>query len=308
VHTFRSNGKLLLSAEYLVLKGALALALPLRKGQSLCVTFSESSTATLLWKAFTPHGKWLETTFEIPSFKIVETDDVQKSLLLQKILRVAKLQNTDFLIEKGTYRVSTKLDFDPNWGFGSSSTLVANIAQWAEIDAFELLFQTLGGSGYDVACALMNRPIFYHLEKNKPFISCADFDPPFSEKLFFVYLGEKQHSGTSIRTFELFANEKDLRNEITEVSEISEKLVSISDFDEFCSLMNRHEQLIASCTGQTPVAARFPDFDGTLKSLGAWGGDFALALSRQPETALRNYFSTHGLHTIFRYNEIVLGE
>ncbi len=35
--TFRSNGKLLLTAEYLVLDGARAIALPTKLGQSLTV-------------------------------------------------------------------------------------------------------------------------------------------------------------------------------------------------------------------------------------------------------------------------------
>lgn len=291
-----------------MLKGALALALPLRKGQSLSFTFSENKIARLSWQAFIPQGKWFEAHFEIPTFKIIETNDVQKSLLLQKILVVAKRLNTDFLSEKGSYQVSTMLDFDPNWGLGSSSTLIANIAQWAAINPFDLLFQTLGGSGYDVACALTNSPIFYRLEANKPLVSPINFSPSFSEKLFFVYLGQKQSSATSVRTFEQFANEKDLTYEIAEVSKISEKLVLATNFDEFCSLMNQHEKLIASCTGQTPVKQRFADFDGTLKSLGAWGGDFALALSQQPESVVKKYFEKHGLHTVFRYNEIVCCE
>ena len=39
--SFRSNGKLLLSGEYLVLFGAEALAIPLRYGQTLDITVND---------------------------------------------------------------------------------------------------------------------------------------------------------------------------------------------------------------------------------------------------------------------------
>ena len=44
---YSSHGKFLLTGEYLVLKGALALALPLKLGQSMTVeTFPETSQKT----------------------------------------------------------------------------------------------------------------------------------------------------------------------------------------------------------------------------------------------------------------------
>ena len=61
---FYSHGKLLLSAEYAVLDGALALALPTKFGQSLSV---ESSTKNaILWKSISSEGTvWFEAEFMI---------------------------------------------------------------------------------------------------------------------------------------------------------------------------------------------------------------------------------------------------
>ena len=47
---FYSHGKLLISAEYAVLDGAKALALPTKLGQRLQVT--KTNTEYILWKSF----------------------------------------------------------------------------------------------------------------------------------------------------------------------------------------------------------------------------------------------------------------
>ena len=47
----------------------------------------------------------------------------------------------------------------------------------------------------------------------------------------------------------------------------------------------------------------FADFDGSIKSLGAWGGDFVLAASEQNPT---EYFSRKGYHTVINYCDMVL--
>ena len=45
------------------------------------------------------------------------------------------------------------------------------------------------------------------------------------------------------------------------------------------------------------------DFDGEIKSLGAWGGDFILATSDEnPST----YFKAKGFETILPYSEMIL--
>ncbi len=48
--TFYSNGKLLLTGEYLVLDGAKALALPTKMGQNLQVVTHDKPTIS--WKSF----------------------------------------------------------------------------------------------------------------------------------------------------------------------------------------------------------------------------------------------------------------
>ena len=64
-NTFYSNGKLLITGEYLVLNGAKALALPTKFGQSLQV--SSLVEQKISWTSFdTDKSIWFETelTFE----------------------------------------------------------------------------------------------------------------------------------------------------------------------------------------------------------------------------------------------------
>jgi len=164
--TFYSNGKLLITGEYLALDGAQALAIPTKFGQSL--TVEPFTDGQLKWESFDASGKiWFETTLSLEELfnQSNETLDSITERLLQ-ILRVAKAYNPKFLNDNSGLKVKNQLDFPRNWGLGTSSTLISNIAQWAKIDAYALLEDTFGGSGYDIACAKHNTPITYQLQKN----------------------------------------------------------------------------------------------------------------------------------------------
>ena len=88
--------------------------------------------------------------------------------------------------------------------------------------------------------------------------------------------------------------------------EISRAVPKCQTLDEFGLLMQCHERIIARCIGQEPVQKSFPDFEGVLKSLGAWGGDFILAATKWDESQEKAYFKEKGLDVIFGYKEMVL--
>ncbi len=72
----------------------------------------------------------------------------------------------------------------------------------------------------------------------------------------------------------------------------------------FMQLMAEHESLIGGFTEQEPIRKRFfNDFPGGIKSLGAWGGDFFLALSHLSNSETRKYFQTKGLEILFNFKE-----
>ena len=300
---YYSHGKFLLTGEYLVLKGALALALPLKLGQTLSV--ETVCTPSLQWYAHKPDAPWFSVILNPETLEIIDCDDQPKAEKLTQILNAVK-QLEPKAFEVNNLKFTTHLDFDPSWGLGSSSTLIANLAQWANVNPYELLKLTFGGSGYDLACATAEQPIYYQLIDGNPQVETVGFTPSFSKHLFFVYQGQKQSSSREIKAFLGKTNPVGLQKDIEAVSEISRAVPKCESLDEFALLMQCHERIVARCIGQEPVQKRFPDFEGTLKSLGAWGGDFILAATEWEENQVRNYFMEKGLGVVFGYREICL--
>lgn len=303
---YHANGKLLLSGEYLVLQGARSLALPLNLGQSLEVTTINDRNGMIHWDAYTPKGFWFASIFSKHDFTVHASDDMDKAVNLSKIFKAIKSLNPNILQDTNDYFFTTRLEFDKDWGLGSSSTLISLLAQWADVNPYELLKMTMGGSGYDIACATASQPIFYQLKNGKPIVEKANFDPGFKDKLYFVYQGHKQSSGKEVKSFKERAQKCDFTSERSEISELSELLVKTSSFNDFCALLTRHEEIMSRCLEQPPLKSHFPDFQGAIKSLGAWGGDFFLAATELSENEVKDYFHKKGLNTVIRYGDIVL--
>lgn len=296
--TYYSNGKLLLSGEYLVLDGALALGVPTKFGQDLTVQPIEEKR--IYWRSLDENGTvWLDTVFDLPFLSDASVYPIIASL--QNILTKTLELNPNLLQNSG-FNVTTNLSFPRDWGLGSSSTLINNIAQWAKVDAFDLLNKTLGGSGYDIACAQNDNPILFQLKQGKPNMDTVDFYPAFGEQLYFVYLNKKQKSNEAIARYREI--NKDKNRAIKTISEITKLLIDTSKLDEFELLISEHEKVVSSIL-QLPTVqdAFFKDYFGKTKSLGAWGGDFILATGNDDTP---KYFSKKGFETVLLYEDMVL--
>lgn len=291
----------MLTGEYVVLDGALSLALPTQYGQSMIV--EQISNSKLIWKSIDENNKvWFEDELSLQNgiLKQIKNDNEISNRLFQ-ILHRAKQLNPDFLISSKGFKVESKLSFPRAWGLGSSSTYINNIASWANIDAYKLLELTFGGSGYDIACAQNDSAITYQLQENKRSICKVEFNPEFKDCLYFVYLNKKQNSREGIEHYK--KNTSNLSNEISEISNITSKIIDCKLLNEFESLLNQHETIISNIIDQQPVKKRlFNDYKGSIKSLGAWGGDFILATSKENPT---DYFKSKGFETIIPYNQMI---
>ncbi len=305
---FYSNGKLLITGEYVVLDGAKSLAVPTKFGQDLIVNKIKEST--LLWESYDElENTWFEAEFRLPDLRIVnetfnsDNDKKQESIAktLQKILQEAKVLNPKFLISDEGFRVKTNLSFPRNWGLGTSSTLINNIANWAKVDAFELLSTSFGGSGYDIACAQNDSPIMYRLYDKKPIIEIIDFQPKFSDQLYFVHLNVKQNSRSGINKYREF--ERNNGDIINDISTITNEIVLCNNLSEFERLLKKHEQIISKVIQNKPIQELiFKDYFGQTKSLGAWGGDFILATGNDDTP---KYFKEKGFETVVPYKEMI---
>ncbi|MCO5265696.1 MAG: GYDIA family GHMP kinase [Lentimicrobium sp.] len=304
MYRFRANGKVLISGEYLVLIGASALAVPLQSGQTL-----ECSVGTkpgiLHWSAFDLSGLWFEGHFNISDFSFENCTDRDVAQRLQLLLTEVRALNPDFLRDELSLRVNTRLEFDRHWGFGSSSTLISLVSQWAGIDAMQLHRKVSGGSGYDVACANASSPLLFQIQKGEIRIRPVRFATAFSQHLYLVYLGQKQNSEIEVAAFK--GRIHNFTSQVEQISGISDQMASAERVEVIIELMNQHESIMEAVLEKTAVKKRlFSDFQGAVKSLGAWGGDFVLVASVQNETYVRNYFTEKGLDVIFSYNQIAL--
>mgnify|MGYP001820855252 CR=1 FL=1 len=299
---FYSHGKLLISGEYVVLDGALALAVPTKFGQSLKVeTISDTQ---IIWESLDNRGQvWFKDEFLIKNTILQSAspeNDISQRLL--QILNTAKQLNPYFLNSESGFKITTALDFPKNWGLGTSSTLINNIAQWAGINAYTLLEKTFGGSGYDIACAQNDTAITYQLQNGQPAISPVAFNPTFKEHLYFVHLNRKQNSRAGITYYN--SNKTNLSSVISEIKSLTSQILVCSGLSEFKNLLHLHETIIARVTKQQTIKSLFfSNFKGSIKSLGAWGGDFILVAH---EVNPVNYFKSKGFNTVIPYSKMML--
>ncbi len=306
---FYSHGKLLLTGEYAILDGALGLALPTRLGQSL--TVEQNDGDGLHWKSLDEQGEtWFEIAFSLDSQRKIQYSPLnppskhadETAAILASILEQAIALNPSFERSIVGVGITTKLEFNKAWGLGSSSTLINNIAQWAEVDPFSLLSKTLGGSGYDIACAQAEGPILYHLENGVPIIEAVKFEPTFTKELYFIYLNKKRRSADAIDQYRKVQGRS--TELIDSVSSLTREILKCKDRPLFESLLLEHEQLLSqSLKIPTVQEALFADYPGTIKSLGAWGGDFVLVTA---ESDPRDYFKKKGFTVVIPYSDLIL--
>ena len=116
-----------------------------------------------------------------------------------------------------------------------------------------------------------------------------------------IYLNQKQDSKEGIQ---LYKNTKgDKESFVAEMSELTEKITSCENYNEFISLLKEHETVTGEFIGIAPIQEQlFSDFDGAVKSLGAWGGDFIMASSDEDPS---NYFKNKGFNTILKYGDLL---
>ncbi len=300
---YRANGKLYIAGEYTVLDGGLSFAVPTKLGQTLEVEYLEANeNPKLNWEPNLDNGNlWFSAEFDLKSLSVLASSNEKLTQKLKEIFQAIELLNPHFFSNQ-TQNVfcKTRLEFPKDWGLGSSSTLTYLLAQFSGVDAFELNKLTFNTSGYDIACASRNYPILYQLKEEGKRIEKLDFRPEFLDKLYFVYLNQKQDTQVSVSA----QYKSKPKNEIlvSEISSLVEQMTAAKTLEEFEKLMNRHEDLLSAHLEFPKVKdLYFSDYEGSIKSLGAWGGDFVLVSSRDREL---DYFKSKGYTTILPFEDL----
>ncbi|MCK9480521.1 MAG: GYDIA family GHMP kinase [Bacteroidia bacterium] len=310
---FWSPGKLMITGEYLVISGAKALAVPTVLGQQLHFTHDRRrKTRIVNWVSMTPGELiWYSNQFIIDqNFEPSEQKGSERTEFIRSLLITINNSKPDFFAEQGTYNFKTFMDFDPGWGLGSSSSLIVNLAMLTDLQPFELVFQsTLNqGSGYDIATSLMGKPILYFIEEEMyHWAEPVELSwKKFANQCRLIYLNHKQDSNVEVSRFKSKWKENENRNFIEEISNISERITTVTDYEEFRQLLGRHELIMSEVLKKKCIKDElFPDFDGVIKSLGAWGGDFILACSNSTSEYTEKYFLEKGYQTIMDYSKMI---
>jgi len=261
----------------------------------------ENISESIHWQAMSDGRVWFSCELNPSDFSILNTSHSDRAETLSQIFKTIKNLNPEFAPKAGT-KFETTLESNPEWGFGSSSTLIGLLSQCSGVDPFALNEAVFKGSGFDVACATADGPIFYI--KNR-LVQPAALDYPFSDQLFLLYSGKKKRTSTEVSSF---LNEKKVSDQLVdEVSGLTDDFFRCSDQDEFNLLIRQHEKLIGNLIGRLPVKSEyFVDFKGEIKSLGAWGGDFYLVSTKLPFSEVKKYFENKGLTTVFRWDDLIL--
>ena len=306
----RAHGKLLLTGEYAVLDGAAALAMPTRFGQDLTVSkvkepdFFEKK---MFWQSLEPDGTcWFSADYGFSGFHFEKTGDAKTAVRLAEIFREIRRQRPGFLEKGGPILVKTKVDFPRTWGLGTSSTLLSLLAEWSGADPYLLLEKTFGGSGYDLACARAEGPIFFKKNKSgQPAVEPVLFFPEFHNCLYFIYLGKKQDSRAGIHRYRELPGNRDVL--VEKIGQLTHEFWAASSLQVFDEIIREHENLIAEAVGLPRAQALFFEkFWGETKSLGAWGGDFVLATSDRGDEETVRFFNQLGFPVVFRFEEMIL--
>ena len=282
--------------------GAKAFALPTKYGQCLFVEELSNLDNIINWKAFNfDDSLWFETMFSLSNLDIISTSNKKLSASLQQVLLQVKTLNPDFFLTNKGYNVKTKLDYPQQWGLGSSSTLIDLLSQWIDVDPYKLNALTFKTSGYDIACAHHQGPILF---TNQPSIEVKELqlDWDFKNQLFFVYLNQKQDTQAVVGNH--YKNKpKDFKliNDLSEMVLEATKVKNITDLE---LILDVYQQRLSDFM-QIPQAKDlyFPDYKGTVKSLGAWGGDFVLVTYKK---GMEEYFKSKGFETIIPFTDMVL--
>jgi mevalonate kinase len=257
----------------------------------------------LHWSSLDDKGEeWFKAVFRRNAMHDFTKPEEQR---LAQIFISVQQQSSEAYDKLWGSSVVLQLEFPRQWGLGSSSTMISLLSQWLEVNPYQLLEDSFGGSGYDLACATAEGAILYQRRSGDlPLVSPLSWEPEYRDQLFFAYQGHKQNSREGIQYYrELCGAQVTL---IDEVSTLTQAFLSANTLAEASRVAAKHEDFISTVLQMDKIQEqRFSDFPGVVKSLGAWGGDFVLVFSPWNAVKTRQYFNEKGCPNVLSYTEMI---
>jgi mevalonate kinase len=289
-----SRGKLILMGEYAVMDGATALCIPLQTGQQLL--YDETGDKMIHW-SWTYNEK-LIARFSLDALSLRSTgyEDKGDAGWATRLIQQIRIQNRNFL--SGGAILEFKNHFPVEWGLGSSSATISSLCRLAEADPYRVNQRLTGGSGADIAAAVADKWFFYQ-RFPEPRTDEIETDFQHKEHVFFIYSGKKQATARHIASIS-----RKLPDEILEKAEEYARIFASGTLEEVMLAVQEHEKMLADQLGLPSRAGSFKDFDGKIKSLGAWGGDFFMAITPHDPDYVREYFKKRGFEIVLQWEEM----
>jgi hypothetical protein len=121
--------------------------------------------------------------------------------------------------------------------------------------------------------------------------------------MYFVYLNKKQSSKGAIASY--YQNKPvNISKVVGALDNITAAILDADELSTFAEEIQKHENIISDILEMETVGeAFFPDFNGVIKSLGGWGGDFILAVTRENP---KRYFNNRGFQTVIPFHDMIL--
>lgn len=281
MRSYFSHGKIMLAGEYAVMAGIESLALPVAQGQWMQVwDMPAKGVSKLVWQGKEADGTvWFECRIDTDIMHISESTDEDVAKTLVKLLREVQIHRPE-LFSGRTLRLETQCEFRRDYGLGSSSTMVANLSKWSGVDAFVLQEAGFGGSGYDVAVALLGRPLVFWKEGELACWSPWSLNPELTEGWYLAFPGKKQNSRSSLSA----VREKldSLKTDTMMLQQLN-AVVNALKHPRSLPLAEAMLEMWQALLGQHLEIPRAwddlklePMQGGLCKWLGAWGGDVLL--------------------------------
>ena len=301
----------MLCGEYAVTIGVEALALPVSLGQWMYVWEFDSPGGgdRLIWEAKEKDGStWLNESFALP----LETMEAETEKSSERDRSREVLHSLLSMVAEGfwktgkSYRIETQLEFDRSSGLGSSSTMVANFARFAGLDAQKVQQKVLGGSGYDVAVAELGKGLVFWKNAEVANWDAWKLSADLTSKWKIVFLGKKQNSRNALADVKgkLMEIEKDdfLMHQLQQVCAAVKMANQVPMLEAGLEMW---QAILAMSLGLETPYQHFkfqPTKGGLCKWLGAWGGDMLLindVFEESEREALKKY-------KIVDWNQLVL--
>ncbi|MCT3898859.1 30S ribosomal protein S6 [Elizabethkingia anophelis] len=280
--------------------GAKALAIPTKPGQDLSAEKIDDHRSLIHWETYREGKLWLKTCIDYKNLFVTETNIANASAFILKIFSTLKDMRSESLEADYSYILRSNVQFPENFGLGSSSTLMNNIANWGNVDAFALNDIALGGSGYDIAVAKAGAPIIYIRNRGNKTVETVNYSPSFKDQLLFVHLNKKQDSREGITMYKQMEKSQDL---IHYFSKLTDEILISENLENFSLIMEDHEKTMSNFLKIPTVKEKyFKNAPSFFKSLGAWGGDFILTTKF---CDYENYFLHNGFPNFFSYDELI---